>query len=134
MLSNKRQVTVIINDPGADATIPLLRAPATGGITIERVLMSTPIAIAAHTANYVILTMINGGTDQAGTAIISDAIGSTAGWTANANAEATIVAGSGRLTAGQILLLDYAETGTVAPVCIAVTVEYVPGHGDKAYA
>lgn len=134
MLSNRKQVTVIINDPGADATIPLLRAPATGSITIERVLASTPIEVAAHTANYVALALINGGTAQAGTAIISDSLGGAAGWAANSNKEGTIVAGSGKLTADQILLLDYAETGTVAPVCIAVTVEYVDGIGDKANA
>lgn len=135
MLSNKKQVTVVINDPGADAKIPLLRAPADGGITIERCVAAFPIALTASTANYVDLGLINGGTAQAGTAELHSAtIGGTAGWAANSVKEMSLTAGSCKLTAGQFLLLDYAETGTVAPVCMAVTVEYVDGVGSKAAA
>ena len=134
MLSNKKQVTILINDPEADAVIPLLRAPADGGITIERAFGMFPVAVTASTANYVDLALINGGTAGAGTAIISDSVGGTAGWAVKTVKEFTVVAGSGKLTANQILYLDYAETGSVAPLCMAVVVEYVDGIGSKANA
>lgn len=134
MISNRKQITVVISDPGADAKIPLLRAPADGGITIERAFASAPIAIAAHTANYLTLSLLNGGTAEAGTALISDEVGGTAGWAANTKKEMTVVAGSGKLSADQILLLDMAETGTYAGECVVVNVEYVPGIGSKANA
>jgi len=134
MQSNIKQITVVISDPGADAKIPLLRAPADGGVTIQRCFATSAIAIAAHTANYLVLSLLNGGTAEAGTALITDEIGGTAGWAANTKKEMTVVAGSGKLTADQILLLNMAETGTYAGECVVVNVEYVPGIGSKANA
>jgi hypothetical protein len=40
-----------------------------------------------------------------------------------------ITAGSGRLTAGQVLMCNYDETGTVDPDAVSIVVEYVEGLG-----
>jgi hypothetical protein len=130
-MDTKRVLTAVIYDPGADARINLLRVPTGHQYTIEAAYAVASLAINASTANYVDVSLENG--DTAGTAqtAIGGTAGGTAGWAANTPKEITITSGSGKLTAGQWLNVNYAETGTVAPQLVVV-VEYVDGIGSKA--
>lgn len=131
-MENRHVLTVVISDPGQDARIPLLKVPTDHTYTIESAVASVDRVTAAHADNRFALTLENGGTDQAGTTDISDAIGGAAGWAANTAKSFAITAGSGDITEGKYLMLDYAEDGTVAPGLITVTIEYVDGIGSKA--
>jgi len=135
MIANDiRKVSVVFSDPTADAVIPILRVPADHQYTIEEGFASILAQVAAATDAYINLTLVNMGTAGAGTDEISDSIGGTSGWAANAIKDFTVVAGSGKLTAGQILGVKYAETGTVAPKPTTVEIGYVDGIGSKANA
>jgi hypothetical protein len=125
-------LTVVVYDPGQDAKIPLLKVPDDHVYTVEAAVASTDRATVAHATNIFTLQLQNGGSAQAGTDAISDAIGGTGGWAANTAKNFAITAGAGDLTAGQWLMLVYDEGGTVAPGEIVVTIEYVDGIGSKA--
>lgn len=134
MINKIFPVSVVIADPAADVTVPLLKVPTDKQYTIENGFASIAAVISGSTANYIEMTLVNMDTDGSGTDEISDTIGGTAGWAANAIKDFTVVAGSGKLTAGQILGVKYAETGTVAPKPMTVHVEVVDGIGSKANA
>lgn len=129
-----KQVVVVIPDPTEDAYIPIARVPANHQWTFEAAYAIASKAVASATDAYINLSLMNGGTDGAQTDLISDAIGGTDGWAVNTAKAFTIVDGSGKLTAGQYLVVFYNETGTVAPLPITVIVDYVDGIGEKANA
>lgn len=133
MFGSQRQVAAVgFSDPTADKYIPILRAPADSVLTIEGGGAATITAVAASTANYVTLTLLNGGAKGTAVTALSDAIGGTAGWAANTDKDFTVVDGSGKLAAGEWLVAKYDEEGTVAPGTFVVSVEYVCGLGAKA--
>jgi hypothetical protein len=132
MMENRHIVTVVVYDPGQDARIPLFQVPADHVFTVEAAYATADRATAAHADNHFELTLQNGGSDQSGTDAISDEIGGVGGWAANTHKDFTIVDGSGDIEAGDWLMLDYDESGTVAPGLIAVTIEYVDGIGSTA--
>lgn len=129
---NRKVLTVVVYDPGQDASIPLLKVPADHAYTIEAAYATVDRTVAAHADNRFALTLLNGGSAQAGTDAISDAIGGAGGWVANTAKAFAITDGSGQLDAGEWLMLKYDENGTIAPGEIAVTVEYVDGVGSTA--
>jgi hypothetical protein len=131
---NVKSVTVCLSDPTADAAIPIWRVPAeVSKIEILRAWVVPHVTLAAGSANYFQVGLFNGGTSgtaetamavQLGTAIV--ATGTAPGW-----AVATLyplVISEGTMTAGQWLVVDYDETGTVAHP-FSVHFEYVHGVG-----
>lgn len=135
MFGSQRQVaSVVITDPGADKAVPILCAPSNDHITVEAAYVCADTSVSGSTVNYYSVNLLNGGTAGTGTTNIGSTVGGTAGWTANTPKTISITDGSGKLTDGQWLVANYAETGTVAPGRICVVVEYVRGVGASAAA
>lgn len=133
MSLNQRLVaTIIIADPGQDGRLPVLKVPDDHTFTIESAKVVPDRTTAASTANYYEVSLENGGAAGTAQTVIGGTAGGTPGWTAATPESITITSGSGDLTEGQYLVVNYQETGTVAPGNIAVIVEYVDGIGSKA--
>ena len=129
---HRKTINIFIPDPTADKVIPLLRVPTGHTYTVEEFYVVPDTAAAANAGTYWEASLQNGGTAGTGTTVISGTAGGTAGWTALTAQSATIVSGSGDLTAGQYLNLNYAETGTISPGNFTVMLEVVDGIGSKA--
>lgn len=127
-------VSVMFPDPTADEVLAILKAPADHAITIEDAYVVIAGGLSASTANFVNCNLQNAGTSGTATTVISGSAPGTAGLADNVASQMAITDGSGQLTAGQWLHLNYAETGTVAPSTITVVVEYVDGAGSKKAA
>lgn len=130
MLGSMRDsVTVFLPDPTADEKTPLFVAPSDHSITVEKVTFVIPGGLAASVLHYLQLSLENAGVSGTATTDLGGTAGGTLGWSDNVPQSFSPAAGSGRLTAGQVLVLDWAETGTIAPTGLSVTVEYVHGLG-----
>jgi hypothetical protein len=129
---NKHLLSVVITDPGADKSVPVLRADE--NITIEAAYVCADTTVGASTADYYAVNLLNGGVAGTETTNIGGTVGGVAGWVANTPKSLAITAGSGKLTTGQWLVAKYNEEGTVAPGRITVVVEYVRGVGSAAAA
>lgn len=129
MLANRNVVSVTVLDPGEDLVFPVMVAPATHSITVEKVWVSVSTTLTGSTANYVDFTILNGGAVGTATTDIGSTAGGTKGMVAHTPEAVSITAGSGRLTAGQFLMCKYDENGTVNGGAITVVVEYVDGLG-----
>ncbi len=128
MISGYNKNIVTVNSPtSADYTIPLLRAPF-GGATIIDVWGMSSTTLAASTADFFNVTLLNGGTVGTATAAIGTA-GGTAGWVAQTAQEFSLNASADELTEGQYLMAKYDETGTVAVADVTLIVEWVHGKG-----
>lgn len=123
---NTKQV-IINSSTSADFTIPALIAPY-GGVTITGVTAISSTTLNASTADYFNLVLLNGGTTGTATAAIGTA-GGTAGWTAATAKAFSLNTSADELTEGQILMVKYDETGTVAVADVTVIVQYVHGKG-----
>ena len=132
MIENRHVLNVAIYDPGQDAKVPLLRVPDKHVFTIEKVFLATERTTAAHGTNYFAINLLNGGTAGTAATNIGGTAGGTGGWTANTAKEITVTSGLGDLAAGEWLVANYNENGTVAPGVIAAVIEYVDGIGSKA--
>jgi hypothetical protein len=133
--SGQNKVAVVsFADPTADAVIPVLKAPSDHDITIEAAYAVSVDGVAADATDIVSLNLVNAGTSGTATTSISGTAGGTAGWTANVAQSMAVTAGSGVLSAGQYLGLNYNEGGTVAPLNFIVMIEYVDGIGASANA
>lgn len=114
----------------ADLTIPVLVAP-TGGATIQAAYGFSSTTLAAGSANHFNLTLINGGTVGTATTAISAVLGGTAasgtapGWTAAKKETFSVTTPA--LSEGQVLLVKYDETGTVAIGDWTVVVAWTQG-------
>ena len=109
--ANILSISAPIADPGADDSIHLYRFPVKGRI---RAAYAVPRAtLAGGTDNYYEVNLLNGGTAGTATTVASGTAGGTGGWTADT--PVTITLSSPGFTAGQWVVLNYAETGTVAP-------------------
>ena len=129
MLGSRESVTVFLPDGAGDEKFPIFVAPSDHSITIEKATFVVPGGIAASTSDYLQCSLENGGTGGTATTDLGGTAGGTVGWSDNVPQSFSPAAGSGQLTAGQVLVLDWAETGTIAPVGLAVTIEYVHGLG-----
>jgi hypothetical protein len=134
MITHKKVFSVMFPDPTADEKLVIMKAPADHPITIEDCYIDIAGGIAASTANYISMNLIDGGTAGTATGVLSGTAGGTAGWTDNQPSQAAPIAGSARLDAGDYLVLNYAETGSVAPGQVTVMIEYVDGLGAKTNA
>lgn len=107
-------------DPTTDDQITVFRAPSAGRIVSAYV--HPHATLAAGTANYYQIGLINGGTaaNAAGTVVIAAQVGGTSaggtapGWTTDTR-QALTLGGTVTFVAGECIVLDYDETGTVAP-------------------
>lgn len=113
-------MTVYIADPTADDRITLFRAYSAGRVIAAR--WHPDATLAAGTANYYTMAIHNGGTFAAGTAqtVVCAAVGGTTaggtapGWTADTDTDLPVT-GTATFAASEAIVLDYQETGTVAP-------------------
>lgn len=129
MLAHRKVASVTVLDPASSLKFPVMVAPADGSVTVEKGWVFVAKTIAASTANYVEFNILNGGTGGIATTDIGGTGGGTVGMVAYVPGAIAITAGSGRLTAGQVLMCSYTENGTVDPDAISVVVEYVDGLG-----
>lgn len=119
-------------DPAADDDIPVWRAPHR--VTIKAAYWTNTNAVAASTANYFSLQLLNGGTAFTGTDAISSAVGGTAasgtapGWAALTPTALTI--SDGDVEAGELVVLRYNEEGTGTFTAGLLQLDYVDGIGD----
>lgn len=113
-------VVFLYGDPEADNNIPLLVCPQ--DLTIVSAKATVMDDVAANTANYFSLTLVDGGADGSGTSEISDAIGGTAGWTGLTPKSFTMVEDNNehRLDSGDVVVLKYDEEGTGTFTAMAV--------------
>jgi hypothetical protein len=124
--------TTVNSSVTADMPIPVFVAPK-GGAKLVTAYAFSSTTLAAGSANHFNFSLLNGGT--AGTALtaISGFLGGTAasgtapGWTAQKKETFTLTSGSEKLTEGQVLLVKYDETGTVAIGDWTVIVEWTQG-------
>lgn len=128
-------VSVAIPDPTEDeAQIPLWRVPAElTKVEVLEAWVCTNTVLAAGTANGVEVSLLDGGSDATGTAIVGAAIGGTGvggtfpAWGAGTPQSFTI--SEGTLDAGDYLVLKYEESGTAAGLHWIVSFNYVSGVG-----
>ena len=111
------QVT-IDTDFAADQVVPLFRAPIACELREAYAIMTD--AVAAHADNHIALKLMNGGTAGTATTVISGTIGGVGGWTALLPVDFEV--STHKLTAGQVVVLNYDESGTVTP-CIPMYVQ-----------
>jgi len=128
----RKVATFTIYDPGQDARVNVLKVPTNHTYTIEAAVAVLDRDLAASTANYVEVSLENAGAAGTAQTVIGGTAGGTAGWTGQTPKAISITSGSGDLTAGQYLAVNYAETGAVAPGVLTVIVEYVDGVGANA--
>ena len=116
-------------DPAADDQLPVFVAPV--ACTIESAYAVTANDVAASTANYFDVGLVNKGTaGTASTAISSADVGGTAGWSAMVPKSFTIDTDNNNLAAGECVVVDYDETGTGTFGVLGIQINYVVGTGS----
>jgi hypothetical protein len=124
--------TTLNSTTSADMSVPVLIAPK-GGATLRAAYAFASTTLAASSADHFNLALVNGGTVGTATTAISSNLGGTAasgtapGWTAKKKETFAITSGSEALTEGQVLIVKYDETGTVAINDWTVIVEWTQG-------
>ena len=119
-------VTLYIDhDPAGDDILPLWRAPA--ACEIKSAYATVANAVAGHTENYFTLQLRNGGAAGTATTSISDEVGGTAGWSALTPVVFTMTSTGKNLAAGDLVELDYDETGTGTFTAMVVQLDVVFG-------
>jgi hypothetical protein len=133
MYANEREsITVFLPDAGGDQKFPIFVAPSDHSVTIEKATFLMRGGVTANTANYLLLSLENGGTAGTATTNMGGTAGGTIGFSDNVPQTVTPDAGSGRLLAGEVLVVDWDEvlTGPNTSLGVSVTVEYVHGLGS----
>lgn len=121
---NTKSVVVSFDyDPAADDEMVIWRVPAT--CEIIGAYATTANDVAASTANYFSVSLVNGGTAGSGTASIATGVGGTAGWTGLSPKSFTI--SNGTVTAGQVVKANYDETGTGTFAQVTIQLDYLIG-------
>jgi len=118
-------VVTISEDPAADQVYPVWRAPA--ACEIKSAYATVVDDVAASTANYFKLKLLNGGAAGTATTAISDEIGGTAGWTGLTPKTFTMTATGKNVAAGEMVVLNYDETGTGTFGALNVQLDVVYG-------
>lgn len=118
-------VAYIDHDPAADDDLPVWVAPLACEIVSAKVVIANDVA--ANTANYFNLALINGGSAGTAATLLAGTIGGTAGWTGLTPVAFTI--SNGTVDAGQLVKLRYNEEGTGTFVAMTVQLDYVIGIG-----
>lgn len=108
-----------VNDPAADLDITIFRFPVAG--RLRGVYFTPKATLAAGTTDHYEVSLFNGGTSGTATTVATGTVGGTVGWTAQTTKTATISAAN--FAAGEYVVINYDETGTVAPEFV-VQVDY----------
>lgn len=116
-------VVALDYDPTADDIIPLWRAPAASEVV--GAYATTVNDVAASTADYFSVALRNGGAIGTATTAMAAAVGGTAGWTGLTPKTFTVTEGT--LAAGDIVTLNYDETGTGTFAAMTIQLDYVVG-------
>ncbi len=129
--AKRESLTVFLPDPAGDEKFPIFVAPSDHTVTIEKATFLMRGGVAANTANYLEISLENGGTAGTATTDLGGTVGGTIGFSDNVPQSFAPAAGSGRLLAGQVLVLDWNEilTGPNTALGVSVTIEYVHGLG-----
>jgi hypothetical protein len=129
---NPKAVTFAVADPTKDNTYKLMRVPSKAAkIEIISAWAEIDTTITLGNGTGIALQLMNYGT--AGTAVVASGTlagtlgGTTVTWTANVPKAFTV--SEGTMTAEQYLVLEYDESGTIAPLNVTVGIEYVDGVG-----
>lgn len=124
---NTQMVSVSWADQAGDERIGIFKAPDYGNVTITAVHAIASETVTASTANYWQLVLQDGGATGTATAAIGTA-GGTSGWVADTGQAFTLAASTVmNLDAGDWLMVNYDETGTVAPGEVTINVHYRVG-------
>ena len=131
MYNQRESITVFLPDTAGDEKFPIFVAPSDHSVTIEKASFLMRGGVTANTANYLLLSLENGGTAGTATTNMGGTAGGTIGFSDNVPQTVTPAAGSGRLLAGQVLVVDWNEilTGPNTALGVSVTIEYVHGLG-----
>ena len=125
-----KTLTAVIADPQADTTYPLWKiSDRISKIEILEAWACIDTTITKGDGTGIALTLLDygtGGTANGGT-VSSILGGTTVTWTIDIPQDFTI--SEGTFTGGHYLTLKYDETGTIAPLNITVSVNYVQGVG-----
>lgn len=126
---NREIIPVSVSyDPTADEVYPLFVAPMACEIKSAYAIVVNDVA--ANTADYFSLSLLNGGTAGSGTAVLAAAIGGTPGWTGLLPVAFTMAQGT--LAAGELVTLKYDEEGTATFTQMTVQLEVIYGLGADA--
>lgn len=118
-------IVSISEDPAADQTYPVWRAPLAAEV---RGAYATVVDdVASSTANYFTVQLLNGGAAGTATTTMTDAIGGTPGWTGLTPKTFALTAAQVQLAAGEVVTLKYDETGTGTFKQITVQLDVVYG-------
>lgn len=118
-------VASISEDPAADQTYPVWRAPV--ACEVKSAYATVVDDVAASTANYFTAQLLNGGSAGTATTAISDAVGGTGGWTGLTPKTFTMTSTGKNLSAGDVVTLKYNETGTATYGQATVQLDVVYG-------
>jgi len=117
----RHSVTVSLDfDPAADDVLALWRAPK--ACTIKGAYAVCHNAVAANTANYFSLNLLNGGSAGTATTAIGGTVGGTAGWAALTSK--TLISSDVSLAAGDWVVANYDEEGTGTFAGMVVQIDY----------
>ncbi len=110
--------------PAADNELAVWRAPSRCKPVLKDAYAISADDVAASTANYFSLSLINKGTAGAGTTVIGSVIGGTAGW--SALVPKSFAPGGVELAEGDVIALrfDKEGTGTFAQLTVQLDVVY----------
>lgn len=111
-----------------DARVGILVAPF-GGATVKSVYGVSDGAISAHASNYIVGTVYNGGTAGTALTVVAAGPGTATGWSGDAPTAFTLTAANTNLAVGELLSVAWDYNGTVAPINLALIVEWVHGQG-----
>lgn len=131
MFGYARKVASVVIPGGltGDEKFPVLMAPASHKVTIEKATMILNDDISGSTASYATYVLLNGGTAGTATTAIGTA-GGTAGFTQYVPEAFTLADGSGQLDEGEVLVLSMDITGSVTAPDATLVIEYVDGLGS----
>ena len=121
-------VAYMDHDPAADDVLPVFRASKDCEVLRAYAIVTNDVA--ASTDNYFALNLLNGGSAGTATTAISGTIGGTAGWTGLLPVDFTI--SQGTLTAGDVVVVNYDETGTGTFGSMVIQLDIVDGIGADA--
>lgn len=118
-------IASIDEDPAADQTYPVWRAPL--ACEVRSAYATVVDDVAASTANYFTVQLLNGGSAGTATTTMTDAIGGTPGWTGLTPKAFSLTAAQVQLAAGEVVTVKYDETGTATFGQMVVQLDVVYG-------
>jgi hypothetical protein len=121
---NTKHTSVVINDPAADLTVPVLIAPAVG-LTILNAYVACSTAVDADGSNHIALSLLDGGADGTGTTALATFGGASVDYGAGELNAMTVAVDA--VDGGDHIMLKYDETGTVAPGRVTLVIEWTAG-------